>query len=98
MRRFVTFTLLDRYNNENVMGRAYSTHGDEQECIYDFHRKPQIKRPLQRPGRRRSDDIKMDLTEIGWDAMGRIDLPSGCGPVKGSYEQGNESLSSIICR
>jgi hypothetical protein len=36
--------------------------------------KPEGKRPLGRPRRRRVDNIKMDLREIGWDGMDWIDL------------------------
>jgi hypothetical protein len=37
--------------------------------------KPEGKRPLGRPRRRRVDNInKMDLREIGWDGMDSIDL------------------------
>jgi hypothetical protein len=32
------------------------------------------KRPLGRPRRRRVDNIKMNLREIGWDSMDCIDL------------------------
>jgi hypothetical protein len=35
---------------------------------------PEEKRPLGRPRRRWVDSIKMDLREIGWDAMDWIDL------------------------
>jgi hypothetical protein len=35
---------------------------------------PEGKRPLGRPRRRRVDNIKMDLREIGWDGMDSIDL------------------------
>jgi hypothetical protein len=35
---------------------------------------PEGKRPLGRPRRRRLDNIKMDLREIGWDGMYWIDL------------------------
>jgi hypothetical protein len=31
--------------------------------------KPEGKRPLGRPRRRRVDNIKIDLTEIGWNGM-----------------------------
>jgi hypothetical protein len=37
-------------------------------------RKPGGKRPLGRPSRRWVDNIKMDLREIGWDGVDRIDL------------------------
>jgi hypothetical protein len=36
--------------------------------------KPEGKRPLGRPGRRRVDNIKMDLREIGWDGVDWIDI------------------------
>jgi hypothetical protein len=36
--------------------------------------KPEGKGPLIRPRRRWVDNIKMDLTEIGWDGMDWIDL------------------------
>jgi hypothetical protein len=36
--------------------------------------KPEGKRPLGRPRHRWVDNIKMDLREIGWDAMDWIDL------------------------
>jgi hypothetical protein len=31
--------------------------------------KPEGKRPLRRPRRRRMDNIKMDLLEVGWDGV-----------------------------
>jgi hypothetical protein len=36
--------------------------------------KPEGKRPLGRPRRRWVDNIKMDLTEIGWDGVDWIEL------------------------
>jgi hypothetical protein len=36
--------------------------------------KPGGKRPLGRPRRRWVDNVKIDLTEIGWDGMDWIDL------------------------
>jgi hypothetical protein len=36
--------------------------------------KPEEKRPLGRPRRRWLNNIKMDLTEIGWGDMDWIDL------------------------
>jgi hypothetical protein len=38
------------------------------ECIWEFGGKPKGKRPLGEPTRRREDNIKMDLREIGWVA------------------------------
>jgi hypothetical protein len=36
--------------------------------------KPEGKRPLERPRRRCMDNIKIDLREIRWDGMDRIDV------------------------
>jgi hypothetical protein len=35
---------------------------------------PEGKRPVGRPRHRWVNNIKMDLREIGWDSMDRIDL------------------------
>jgi hypothetical protein len=42
---------------EDAMGRACSTHGGEEECIYDFGGNPEGKRPLGRPRLRWEDNI-----------------------------------------
>jgi hypothetical protein len=42
-----------------------------------FVGKPEGKRPLRRPKNRRVNNIKIDLTEIGWDGMDWIDLAQG---------------------
>jgi hypothetical protein len=44
--------------------------------------KPEGKRPLARPRRRLVDDIKMDLIEIGWDGVDRIDMAQDKGKWK----------------
>jgi hypothetical protein len=54
------------------MGRACSTNGAEEECIWVG--KPEGNRPLGRPRRRWVDNIIMDLRETGWDGMDWIDL------------------------
>jgi hypothetical protein len=36
--------------------------------------KPERKRPLGRPRRRWVNNIKIDLSELGWDGMDWIDL------------------------
>jgi hypothetical protein len=36
--------------------------------------KPEGKRPLERPRRRREDNIRMDLGKIGWGGLDWIDL------------------------
>jgi hypothetical protein len=57
--------------------------------------KPQGKRSLGRPIRRWEDNIRMDLTEIGWGGMDWVALAQG--PVEGSCEHGNEPSDSIKC-
>jgi hypothetical protein len=42
--------------------------------FYKLVENPEEKRPLGRPRRRRVDNIKMDVREIGWDGMDWIDL------------------------
>jgi hypothetical protein len=43
-------------------------------------RNPEGRRPLGRPRRRWVDNVKMDLTDIGWDGMGWCGLNrSGSG-------------------
>jgi hypothetical protein len=56
------------------MGRAYSSHGREEECIQDLVGKPEGKRPLERTRRRWDENIKMDRREIGWGGMDWIHL------------------------
>jgi hypothetical protein len=55
-------------------------------------RKPEGKRPLGRPRRRWTDNIKMDLREIGWGGMDWIHLAQD---KEGFCEHSNEPLGSI---
>jgi hypothetical protein len=48
--------------------------GGEQRCIQVLVRTEERKRPLVRPGRRWENNIKMDLHEVGYQVMNRIDL------------------------
>jgi hypothetical protein len=34
--------------------------------------RPEVKRPLRSPRRRREDNIKMDVNEIGWEVVNWI--------------------------
>jgi hypothetical protein len=56
-------------------------------------RKPEGKRPLGRPRLRREDNIKIDLREIGWGSMDRVDL----GQDRGFREHGNERSVFLKC-
>jgi hypothetical protein len=51
------------------MGRACSTNGEKRNAYRIMVGKPERKRPLGRPRRLWVDNIKIDLREIGWDAM-----------------------------
>jgi hypothetical protein len=51
------------------MGGAYSTNGEKRNAYRILVGKPEGKTPLGRPRRRRVENIKMDLREIGWDFM-----------------------------
>jgi hypothetical protein len=55
--------------------------------------KPEGKRPLGRPGRRRVDNIKMDSREIGWDGMVWIGLIW----LRMGTSEPNEPPGSIKC-
>jgi hypothetical protein len=52
------------------MGRARSTNGEKRNAYRILVGKPEVKRPLGRPGSRWVNNIKMDLREIGWDWYG----------------------------
>jgi hypothetical protein len=54
------------------MGMAYSTNKEKRNSYRMLVRKPEG--PLGRQRRRRLYNIKMDLREIGWYGMDRIDL------------------------
>jgi hypothetical protein len=56
------------------MCRACSTNGEKRNAYKILVGKPEGKRPLGRPSRRWEDNIKIDLTEIGWGGMDWIDL------------------------
>jgi hypothetical protein len=56
------------------MSRACRTHGAKRNAYRTLGGKPQRIRPPGKPGRRREDNIKMDLREIGWSGMDWINL------------------------
>jgi hypothetical protein len=51
------------------MGRACSTNGEKRNAYTLLVGKSVGKGLLRRPRRRWVNNIKMDLTEIGWDVM-----------------------------
>jgi hypothetical protein len=56
------------------MGRACSTNGEKRNAYRIFVGKPGGKRSLGRPTRRWENNIRMDLTEMGWGGVDLIDL------------------------
>jgi hypothetical protein len=56
------------------MSRIEARMGAKRKAYKVLVRKPKGKRPLGRPRHRWEGNIKLDLTEIGWDGMDWIDL------------------------
>jgi hypothetical protein len=56
------------------MGRTCSTNGEKRNAFRILVGKPEGKRPLGRPRSMWMNNIKMDLSEIGWGGMDWIDL------------------------
>jgi hypothetical protein len=56
------------------MGRACSTNGAKRNACRILVGKPEGKRPPGRPRCGWVDNIKIDLTQIGWGGMDWIDL------------------------
>jgi hypothetical protein len=59
---------------KNEMGGTCGTYGGEERCIQGWVGKPEVERPLGRPGCSWEDNIKIDLKEIGWQCVDWIDL------------------------
>ena len=59
--------------------------------------KPVGKRPLGRPRRRREDNIKMDLQEVGRGCGDWVELPQYRDRWR-ACEYGNELSGSVKCR
>jgi hypothetical protein len=59
---------------DDEMGMPCSTNGERKNAYRILMGKPKGSRSFGRPRRRWVDNVKMDLTEIGWDGMGWIDL------------------------
>jgi hypothetical protein len=59
---------------KNEMGGECSTHGDRRGVYRVLAGKPEGKRPLGRPRRRREDNLKTDIREVGCGCIDRIDL------------------------
>jgi hypothetical protein len=59
---------------EDEMAGHVTQMGEKRNAYRTLVGKPEGKRPLGRPKRRRMDKSKMDLREIGWDGVDWIDL------------------------
>jgi hypothetical protein len=73
--RFVLFAIrnLNEQVKEDESDGACSTHRKKRNGYRLWVRKPVGKRPLGRPRRRWVDNIKMDLGEIGWGGVSRLE-------------------------
>jgi hypothetical protein len=56
----------------NGIGGEYSTHGRDDNVNKILVRKPEGKKPLGWPRHRWEDNIRMDLSEIGWEGVNRM--------------------------
>jgi hypothetical protein len=56
------------------MNRACSLNGESWKAYGLLVVKPEGKRPLRRPRRRRVDNIKMNFVEIGWGGVDWVGL------------------------
>jgi hypothetical protein len=56
------------------MGKACSTNGEKRNAYRMLEGKLEGKRPLGRPRRRSVDNFKINLREMGWDLMDKIEL------------------------
>jgi hypothetical protein len=56
------------------MDGACSAYGDERVVYRVLVGKPEVKRPLGKPRRRREDNIKMDFQKVGCGGMDWIEL------------------------
>jgi hypothetical protein len=56
------------------MGKACSTHGENRNAYRILVGKPEGRRPLGRPRRRRADSIKIDFRKIGWVGVEWVNL------------------------
>jgi hypothetical protein len=56
------------------MGGACSKHWRDENAYNIFVGRPEGKRPLERPWCRWEDNIRMDLTEIGWEGVDCVHL------------------------
>jgi hypothetical protein len=74
---------------------SFGTYGERRGTYKALVRKPEGRRPLERPRHRWENNIKMYLREIGWGGAytGLIWLRIGTGDV-GSCEYSDEPLGS----
>jgi hypothetical protein len=79
------------------MDRACSTIGEKRNACRILVGKPEGKRPLGRPRRRKVDNITMDLREVRWNFMDWIDRAQDRDQWNALCEHGNELLGSRKC-
>jgi hypothetical protein len=67
-RRYKTSKSESLFNKFRWAGRVRPV-GEKRNACRNLVRNPEGKRPLQIPGRKREDNIKMALKEIGWEGV-----------------------------
>jgi hypothetical protein len=72
---------------KNDIGRTCREHGEIRNQYKILVGDPERKRPLLRPRRRREDNIKKHLNEMGLECVDWIHLRQG--PIAGPRENGN---------
>jgi hypothetical protein len=80
------------------MVRVFSTNEEKWNAYRILVGKPEGKRPRGRPRRRRVDNIKRDLREIGWDGMEWIDLTQDRDQWRALVNTVMEPSGSMKCR
>jgi hypothetical protein len=75
------------------MGRHVARMGEKRNEYRSLVGKREGKRPLGRPRRRWVDNIRMDLSEVGWGDVDWI----GLAQVESSCECGNEPSGFLKC-
>jgi hypothetical protein len=78
-------------NKKNEMGWSHSTYGEDAFMV--LVGKPEGRRPLGRPRRRRKDNIKIGLQEVGWGTWTGLTLWMGSTKCRGEFLTSLEPVS-----
>jgi hypothetical protein len=59
---------------KNKTGWECDKYGRQDRCTWLLIERPEVKRPLGKPRLRWEGNIKMDITEVGWEGMDWIEM------------------------